>query len=181
VTEAQTSPSNWAIESSTHAATPVVEPVPVIYTRSDRPLPLSVVQRAVSVIVALGCLGILVTAAWLKPDPNGLGTHQQLGFAACAFKERTGLPCPSCGYTTAFSLFAHAHPLLSFYTQPMGATLALGTAMAVWIGFYIAVTGRPVHRLLRLVPSGYYLMPLLALALLAWGWKVALVLAHHPK
>jgi hypothetical protein len=159
----------------------VTDPLPVIYTRSEAALPLSVTERAVSAIAALACLSVLVTAAWLRPDPHGFGTHQQLGFAPCAFKQRTGLPCPSCGYTTAFSYFARGKPLASFYTQPMGAVLALAAAAAVWVGSYIVLTGRPVHRLLRLVPSRYYLMPLLALALLAWGWKVAVVLMQNAK
>jgi hypothetical protein len=137
---------------------------------------MSLVARGAAAVVASGCLGVLLIAAWLRPDPRGLGTHQQLGLAACAFQERTGLPCPSCGFTTAFSYFAHGRLLASFAAQPMGALLALATAVSVWVGFYIAISGRPVHRLLRLVPSRYYLLPLLTFALLAWGWKVTVVL-----
>jgi hypothetical protein len=155
--------------------------VPIIYTRSEPAVAMTVLGRAVAALVAAGCLGVLLVAAWLRPDARGLGTHQQLGLAACAFQERTGLPCPSCGFTTAFSLFAHGRPLASFVAQPMGALLAWATAVTVWAGFYIAISGRPVHRLLRLVPSRYYLLPLLTFALAAWGWKVALVLMQNAK
>jgi hypothetical protein len=155
--------------------------IPIIYTRSEPAMPISLVGRGVSAIVASACLGVLLVAAWLRPDPRGLGTHQQLGLAACAFQERTGLPCPSCGFTTAFSYFAHGKPLASFGAQPMGALLALATAATVWVGFYIAISARPVNRLLRLLPSRYYLLPLLTFALLAWGWKVALVLMQNAK
>src|ERR1700704_37000 len=123
-----------------------VESVPVIYTRAEGAVPLKASAR--------------VIAVRLRPDATGTGTHRQLGFAACEFKARTGLPCPSCGVTTAFSYFAHGKFVVSFYTQPMGALLAWATAIAVWVGFYIAVTGRPVHRLLTLLPGRYYLMPL---------------------
>ena len=150
--------------------------VPVIYTRYARPDPLSIAHRGIAALIALGCLTVLVIAAWLQPSLAGTGTHQQLGLSACAFKARTGLPCPTCGYTTSFSYFAHGNPLLSFYTQPMAALLALATAVAVWVGFYIAITGRPVHRLLKLLPSRYYLMPVLIFALLAWAWKIFLTL-----
>jgi hypothetical protein len=54
----------------------------------------------------------------------------------------------------------------------MGAVLALLAGACVWAGLYIALTGRPAHRLLRLIPSRYYLAPLFALAILGWAWKI---------
>lgn len=133
-------------------------------------------QRLLAAGVAGGCLAVLLVAAWLKPNVHGTGTHTQLGLEACAFKVRTGLPCPSCGFTTAFAYFAHGNLLASVYTQPMGAALAALAAAAVWIGFYVALTGRPVHRLFKLLPSRYYLIPLMTLAVLGWGWKIVLTL-----
>ena len=156
-----------------------VESVPVIYTRAEGATPLKVSSRVIAGIVAASCLTVLVIAVRLRPDARGMGTHRQLGFAACEFKARTGLPCPSCGFTTAFSYFAHGKFVASFYTQPMGALLAWATAITVWVGFYIAVTGRPVHRLLTLVPGRYYLMPLLLSGLLAWGYKILLTLMER--
>lgn len=166
--------------SSPGIAKPIeAEVVPIIYTRYTGPQPMSIAGRAMAAAVALGCLSVLCIAAWLHPNRAGFGTHRQLGLAECAFKAHTGLPCPSCGYTTAFAYFAHANPIASFVTQPMGMVLALTTAVTVWVGFYIAITGRPVHRLLRLIPSRYYMMPILLFALLAWGWKILLTLTHH--
>jgi hypothetical protein len=54
----------------------------------------------------------------------------------------------------------------------MGTVLALLAAAAAWAGFYIALTGRPAHRLLRLLPARYTLFPLLLFVVLAWGWKI---------
>jgi hypothetical protein len=156
-----------------------VEAVPVIYTRYAPAQPMTVVSRVGAGIVSASCLAVLCVAAWLQPSHSGIGTHRQLGLEACAFKLRTCLPCPSCGYTTAFAFFAHGNLVASVYTQPMGALLALSAAGMVWVGFYIAITGRPVHRLFKMLPSHYYLMPLLAFALLAWGWKIALALTGH--
>ena len=153
--------------------------VPIIYTRYAPAERMTFAGRLMAGGIALGCLTILGIAAWLRPDRHGFGTHQQLGLSACAFKIRTGLPCPSCGFTTAFTYFAHANPIASFFTQPMGAALALATAVTVWIGFYISLTGRPVHRLFKLLPNRYYMMPILIFALLAWGWKIGLTLTHH--
>jgi hypothetical protein len=51
--------------------------------------------------------------------------------------------------------------------------------MAVWIGLYVAITGRPVHRLLGLVPGRYYVVTLLAFAMFGWAWKIVLTLSGH--
>jgi hypothetical protein len=92
--------------------------------------------------------------------------------ARCEFLYRTGLPCPSCGMTTSFSHMAHGQPLASVYVQPMGAVLCVLTAAAFWVSSYMVFTGRPVLRLLRLVPARYYLLPLMFFAIAAWGWKI---------
>jgi hypothetical protein len=102
-----------------------------------------------------------------------MGTHKEsLGLPPCNFLRTTGLPCPSCGMTTSFAWFAKGNLLASAYVQPMGAILALLAAACVWGGFYIALTARPAHRLLRMLPAGYTLIPLLLLGVLAWGWKI---------
>jgi hypothetical protein len=44
-----------------------------------------------------------MTARILTPDPQGYGTHQQLGLPACGFWHVAGFPCPSCGMTTAWA------------------------------------------------------------------------------
>jgi hypothetical protein len=74
--------------------------------------------------------------------------------------------------TTSFTWFVRGNLAASVYVQPMGAALALLAAGSVWVGFYVALTGRPVHRLLWLLPSRFYLVPLFTLAVLAWAWKI---------
>ncbi len=74
--------------------------------------------------------------------------------------------------TTSFAWFARGNLAASFYVQPMAAVLALLCGMCVWAGGYIAVSGKPVHRVLSIVPEKLYLYPLLALAILAWAWKM---------
>ena len=150
--------------------------LPIIYSRSG-PAAVSAGRlragpRVLALAVALGCLSVLVLAAYLRPSPTGVGSHRSLGLNSCQFLDSTGLPCPSCGMTTSFTWFARGNLLASLYVQPMGAVLAAVAACCVWGGFYVAATGRPVYRLLRLLPARYYLMPLLAWALLAWGWKI---------
>jgi hypothetical protein len=151
----------------------VEQAVPLIHTR-DFPLPpLRVWTRLVAAGVALACLAVLVTGAALQPNAaRGISTHTQLGLPECQFEARTGLPCPSCGFTTSVSFFAHGNLLASLYVQPTGFVIALLCAMTVWAGFYIALTGRPVHRLLARLPVRGTLIALLSVAIGGWGWKI---------
>ena len=153
--------------------------LPLIYTRTTGAEPIGIGGRIFSFVVASIALAVLITAARLTPSRDGTGTHLQLRLQPCAFMRQTGLPCPSCGFTTAFTHFAHGNLLASFYVQPMGAVLAIGFAAAVWVGFYIALTARPILRLFSLLPSRYYIMPPLLFALAAWGWKIVLIRTGH--
>jgi hypothetical protein len=163
-----------------HAAVPrtvarLDEPVPILYTRATSPRRLGPLGRLVAAGVALACLTVLTVAAYIQPNRAGVGSHSSsLGLPRCGFLETTRLPCPSCGMTTSFSHFARGNLVASAYVQPMGAVLAALACGCVWAGLYVAFTGRPVYRLVRLLPGKYYLMPLFALALLAWAWKIML-------
>jgi hypothetical protein len=153
-----------------------LEGTPNIYTGKflGRSVPnrMPVSERLFAFALAVGCLVVLLVAAGLTPAGGGFGTHRQLGLEECAFLVRTGLPCPGCGMTTSFAWFARGNLAASFYVQPMAAVLALLCGMCVWAGGYIAVSGKPVHRVLSIVPEKLYLYPLLALAILAWAWKM---------
>ncbi|MFV0443608.1 MAG: DUF2752 domain-containing protein [Planctomycetaceae bacterium] len=72
---------------------------------SDRGQPLSRGVRLVLVLWGLFLSGGFVVASRLEPDPRGYGTHQRLGLPECSFRSWFGIPCPSCGGTTAFALF----------------------------------------------------------------------------
>lgn len=99
-----------------------------------------------------------------------------MGLSRCGFMERTGLPCPSCGMTTSFAWFTRGNLAASLYVQPMGTLLAVAAAVTVWVGAYVAFTGRPVYRLFKLLPGRYGFLCVMAFAILAWGWKIMLVL-----
>lgn len=80
--------------------------------------------------------------------------------------------------TTSFAWFVRGNIAASVYVQPMGTALAALSCFVVWAGFYVAFTGRPVYRLFNVLPGRYYLLPLLCLGVLAWGWKIMLRLNH---
>jgi hypothetical protein len=147
--------------------------VPRIYTKDHLPPPLSMWGRLVSVGLALGCLTVMFIGTTLKPSPTGISTHTDLGrLQRCQFEYRTGLPCPSCGFTTSMAHFVRGDIIAAIYVQPMGALVAFATAATVWIGGYIAVTGRPVHRLFAMLPGRALLIALLSFAIAAWGYKM---------
>jgi hypothetical protein len=143
-----------------------------VYVGRVRPSKVSLWTRLTALGLAAGCLSVLLIACALSPSTAGFGTHRQLGMAECGFLARTGLPCPACGMTTSFAWFARGNILASFYLQPMGMVLAVLCSWCVWAGGYIALTGRPLYRAFSIIPEKACLIPLLSIALLAWGWKM---------
>jgi hypothetical protein len=136
---------------------------------------LRLAQRAGAAAAAAVCLAVLLIAAWLDPSPSGHGTHTQIGplMAPCAWPYLFGVPCPTCGMTTAFAHAADGHLAASFAAQPFGCLLAVGTAAGVWAGAFAAVTGSPVGRFLAIMLRPRVLWVLVVLAAGAWGYKLA--------
>jgi hypothetical protein len=156
-------------------ATLSVVAVPSVYAGRYNRQPvgrLTLSGRLLALVLSAGCLSLLVMSAGLTPSPGGYGTHRQLGMQECGFLARTGLPCPACGMTTSFAWFAHGNLIASFYVQPMGCALAILCAMCVWAGAYVAITGKPLNRVLSVVPDKLFLIPLFVLATAGWGWKM---------
>lgn len=130
--------------------------------------------------LALACGAVLGVAVYLHPDSRGLGTHRQLGLGPCGFVLTTGLPCPTCGMTTAFSHTVRGQLIRAFFAQPAGMLLALGTIVTFFTSLWVLFTGRMPHWPLRLVMwlSPYRLLLILLVVLLAaWGFKLAWGLA----
>ena len=152
--------------------------VPPIYIGMHFPPRMSVGGRLLAVLVSAAALGVLLIAAWLKPDPRGFGTHEALGLQPCGFLQRTGIPCAGCGMTTSFADAVRGHVVASFIAQPFGLVLCLMTAIAFWSALYVAITGRPAYRLLSLVPPRAHLIAWPAMALAAWVWKIAAMAGH---
>ena len=125
-------------------------------------------------VVLAGCLALLVTAAVLEPNPDGLGTHRQMGLPSCSWIAQRSGPCPTCGMTTAFSLAAHGRLVESFKAQPAAAMLALLTAMAAWVSGYTLVTGCTAVTRLRALVGLKTLAVMAALMMAAWAYKIAL-------
>lgn len=150
----------------------MTQPAPPIYATLDGPRRLPLASRLVAAAAAGGCLAVLLTAAWLRPNSAGLGTHTQLGFAPCGFELRSGIPCPTCGMTTSVSLLVHGRIGASLYTQPMGFAIGLLLAVVFWGGLWEAASGRALHRLLRWAKPLWLVSGFLGLVVAAWMWTI---------
>jgi hypothetical protein len=100
--------------------------------------PLALWVRLGLVAIAACWLGVFVVAARLDPYKDGKvwleETHRQLFLPPCTFKDATGLPCPSCGMTSAFALLVRGDLWHSVQANFVGTTLALiGLAMIPWM------------------------------------------------
>lgn len=90
----------------------------------------------------------------------------------CGWITIFDLPCPTCGMTTAFSHAANGNLPASFLTQPLGALLALATAIAFLSGMFVAFTGSRIGSMfgrLWTYRTGWIIA---GLVVVSWGYKV---------
>lgn len=131
--------------------TPVESPTPVVTARpaGHRLGPIvgwrrvdGAFGRLYAAGLAVAAMAVLVTAWRLVPAAQGVGTHQQLGLPACSFLAITGLPCPTCGMTTAFACTVRGQFGAAVTSQLAGFLLAIGTVLTAVIGTVAAISGR---------------------------------------
>jgi len=131
--------------------------------------------RSVAIAIAVACVIPLLVAGTLTPSPTGMETHRQLGLPSCTWPGMLGIPCITCGMTTAFALAVRGSVVSAFLVQPAGALLcglvAVGAVVAAWS----AVSGRPVHRLLLPLARPRSAWVAAGLLAAAWIWKIASV------
>lgn len=153
------------------------EPVKILMPPRG-PVRATTTARLVAAGLAIACLTLLTAAAYLTPDPAGYGTTSRLGMPTCSFLERTGLPCAGCGMTTAFSHAVRWQWLDALIAQPFAVMMVLAASVTIWAGGYVAVTGRPVHRLISRSAAGRggtIAILVVGLVIASWGWKLAWV------
>lgn len=98
--------------------------------------------RIIGALVALVLLVPLLTARQLSPDPDGLGTHQQLGLPPCSMRFLFGIRCPACGMTTSWSHFTRGDLVASVRSNAGGAGLAVVAVLTIGLGLGSVGTGR---------------------------------------
>lgn len=142
-----------------------------------RPLASPVKARLLATLLLLVSAAVLALAAYLEPDPRGYGTADQLGNGPCGMLIMTGLPCPTCGMTTAFAHTVRGQWLRAFWVQPAGFVLALGTIGLAGVSLWTLIRGRWPRIRLRLVTPHRLFVGLLVLLLGAWAFKICTGLA----
>ena len=91
-------------------------------------------QRGLLAVVAAGLVSLLVIAAWLRPNPLGMGTHQQLGLPPCTVVALYDMRCPSCGMTTSWSWLVRGRVIRSLQSNVGGTMLGmLAIAATPWL------------------------------------------------
>ena len=127
--------------------------------------------RGLVLLLAAALLAPLIVAATLTPDPRGLGTHQQLGLPVCSWPAALGIPCPSCGMTTAFAYAARADFTAAFVAQPMGALLAIAAAIGCVVSLGVSITGYQFQRLFDPLLNKWWFSGAIVLFFAAWFCK----------
>lgn len=97
---------------------------------------MSPLGRGLATLLLLVTPTLFGIAALLTPNPNGVGTHQQLGLPPCSFLKITGIICPHCGLTTSFALLARGRVIDALAANPAGPALAaILLAASPWLLF----------------------------------------------
>ncbi len=124
----------------------------------------------------LPALAVLVTAAFLTPNPVGHGTHTQLGLPPCGFYVFTGIPCPGCGLTTCFSYMMRLDVVGAAYANPFGIMLWLTTVAVVPVATLGLVRGWPVVDTLDRLHADKWAILLSASSILVFLVRAAAIL-----
>jgi hypothetical protein len=131
-------------------------------------------QRKIAALIASAVVA-LFAGLWLA---QRVGFDFGLLFGPCGMKQRTGLPCPTCGMTTAVLAFARGDLGTAFYTQPAAALLCSLLVIGAFFASLTAVLGiyfTSLDRLLAGIRVKHVLVGLLVI--LAAGWAVTLARA----
>ncbi len=155
------------MSESGEQAAPITDQPPVA---REAPKPRTV--RLWAAVVLAACLTILGVAAYLSPDPRGYGTHEQLGSGPCGMLVTTGLPCPTCGMTTAFAYAVRGQWHRALYAQPAGFILALATGFVAIMAASALLRGRPPGAWWRRIDPYHIFAGVLVLLLGGWVFKI---------
>jgi hypothetical protein len=134
----------------------------------------SIRERRIAALIAFGVVGAFAIL-WLL---QRVGFDFGLLFGPCGMKQRTGLPCPTCGMTTCVLAFARGKVLTAFFVQPAGALVCSLVTVGAFFAFLTAVLGVYFHffdRLRAELKVKYVVAGLLVI--LAAGWAVTLARA----
>lgn len=94
----------------------------------------------------------------------------------CGFKQRYGLPCPTCGMTTAVLTFSQSRILEAFYIQPAAALICCVLIVIAFLALLTAVFGvyfMALKRLYDAIKIKYIIVALIIVITAAWAVTLA--------
>ena len=161
--------------SAAQRAAPSAHPLGPIIHRDPAASGFS--TRLIALVVMTGGIGLFIVAASLTPPAEGFGAHRQLGYAPCSFPMLLGIPCPTCGMTTAFAHAVRGQLISAFHAQPAGLLIAFATALATIMSAAVLITGRAWRiNWYRLAPMRVT-VAIAVILLAAWAYKLATMTA----
>jgi hypothetical protein len=128
-------------------------------------------DRLVALIVGSTALILVVALSSASPDGRGHGTHEQFGMAKCGWPLTYGIPCPTCGCTTAATSMVHGDVVTAFVTQPFGAMIALLGMLFGIHAWMCLIRGRSFVDILVRLPFWRIVLGMFFLLLASWGYK----------
>ena len=99
----------------------------------------------------------------------------------CGFKQRHGLPCPSCGMTTAALAFSQGGIFRAFNIQPGAALGCFVLALMAFFSFLTVVFGiyfRIMKRFFAEVRMFYLILAVVIIIACSWAVTLARALAE---
>ncbi len=132
----------------------------------SRPL----VDRGIACVVIAVAIVFVSLLSSVEADPRGHGTHESLGMEPCSWPGQLGIPCPTCGVTTAATLMVHLSPIQSIVTQPFGAFLTLVGLWSAFIAAFCLARRRSFVAWIGFLPYGSIVVFGTVLLLLSWGY-----------
>jgi hypothetical protein len=129
-----------------------------------RATPKQRVVAAVVWIAVVAFFSVFFIAGHYKVD---------MGFflGRCGVKQNFGLPCPTCGMTTATLAFAQGRIFEAFYIQPAAGFLCSILVFAAILSFFISVFGvyfSFIQRFFTEVKLRYIILALFIIILSGW-------------
>ena len=135
------------------------------------------VRAGIALIVLAGLFGLVALMATGIIDPDRV-------LDPCGFKQRHGLPCPTCGMTHSALAFARGRVFEAFYIQPTAALICCIMIIAFFLALLTAVFGiylRPLDFLFSGLKARYVVVILILVIVAGWAVTLARALAANMR
>ena len=133
----------------------------------------SQIERTGLFCIGVSLFALLLAAAWLKPDPAGLGTHTQLGLPGCSMYTVLGIRCPGCGMTTSWAHTMNGNLLSAIHANIGGVLLCFLTIAAFPCFLWMAIRGKSLNGSWHVPVATTVLVIAVAISIVEWMFRLA--------